>query len=259
MVPRWISLSVAAVVLVGLILLPAPRGGAAQATDGALVAREARVLLDTQEEAGNLDRAIALLERALANGEQADLLALLAEGYHSKRHGISEKGQALEMLERSIQVADKAISLDGMIPAARYWRGLSLLAKANLARNLSSLAMVRSAIQDMEWVVRKDEGYDDAGAYRALGKIYSDSPSWFLGDRKKAIASLEKARDRAGGSFLNRLYLAEAYIADGRGDDAARELQWILRAQPRPNTAREDRGYQEKAGKLLEGVRSRLQ
>ncbi len=103
-----------------------------------------------------------------------------------------------------------------------------------------------------------DPNLDAAGADRAMGKVYLDSPWWFMGDTDKAIEHLEAARKRAPESLQNRRFLAEAYAEDGREADALRELEAILKMPPRPEHGASDQKEREIARRMADRIRARM-
>jgi hypothetical protein len=52
--------------------------------------------------------------------------------------------------------------------------------------------------------------------------------------------------------YLNRLFLAEAYLSNREKAKAKEQLEWILAAPLNKNHEREDEGYKREAESLLE-------
>jgi tetratricopeptide (TPR) repeat protein len=219
--------------------------------------QEARRLLDASNTPGNLDRAIRLLESASNPGGSAEVQALLAEAYYERGNAIDDRDQAVQALETGIAHADRALALAPRNVQARYWRAVAMLVKAGKLRGAESFGLVRTAVRDLEVVAAADPNLDDAGADRALGRVYLDSPWWFMGDTEKAIEHLEAARQHAPDSLKNRRYLAEAYAEDGRDPDALRELDAILNTPPRANPSPSEQREREIARRLAEKLRTR--
>ncbi len=219
---------------------------------------EARRLMDGPREPGSLTRAIALLEDARGRGEDVGVLTLLAEAYYIRGQGLDDRDRAVQELEAAIARADRALELAPGHLQARYWRAVSLLAKAGRLRGVESVGLVRQAMRDLEAVIAADPSLDNAGAHRAMGKVYLDSPMWFLGDTDKAIEQLEAARRLAPHSLLNRRFLAEAYAEDGREENALRELDELLRLPPAPGRAASEQKERDLARRMAERIRARL-
>jgi len=242
--------------LVGIGLVLAAAGDARAQT--ASLAAQVRRLLDASEEPRNVDRAIRLLEAARSGGESAEVEALLGAAYYARGHDLDDRDQAERTLDAAIHHADRALALAPGHVEARYWRAMAMLAKAGKLRGAESFGLVRAAVRELEAVSAADPTLDGAGPDRAMGKVYLDSPWWFMGDTDKAIEHLEAARKRAPDSLQNRRFLAEAYAEDGREADALRELDGILNATPRPDRAAPDQKEKEKARRMADRIRARL-
>ena len=230
----------------------------APAAEALLPAAEVRRLLEAAEEPGNVSRAIGLLEAIPKHATTADLLALLAEAHYQRGHRTEDRDQAVQTFERAIAHADRALALaPGHVPA-RYWRAVSMLGMAGRLRGAESFGLVRRAVSELDAVAAADPALDTAGAHRALGKVYLESPMWFLGDTEKAIEHLEKARALVPHSLQNRRFLAEAYAEDGREADALRELEGILNTPPRPGREASEQKERDLARRMADRVRARL-
>lgn len=219
--------------------------------------QEAQRLLNAAGEPGNADRAIALLDAVRDGGESAQVQALLAEAYYARGYDLGDPDQAAQVLDAAIAHADRALALAAGHVPARYWRAVAMLAKAGKLRGAESFGLVRRAVRELEAVAAADPALDGAGADRAMGKVYLDSPWWFMGDTEKAIEHLEAARQRAPDSLQNRRFLAEAYAEDGREADALQELEGILKTPPRPDHAVADQKEREAARSMAERLRAR--
>jgi tetratricopeptide (TPR) repeat protein len=246
---RWLA--------VGLAMGTSAVTGEAATAPAPQALQEARRLLDASNAPGNVDRAIGLLQGAANPGGSAEVEALLAEAYYDRGNTLDDRDQAVQALETAIAHADRALALAPRHVQVRYWRAVAMLVKAGRLRGPESFGLVRTAVRDLEVVAAAEPGLDDAGADRALGKVYLDSPWWFMGDTEKAIEHLEAARRRAPDSLKNRLYLAEAYAEDGREADALRELDGILNTPPRDNPSPSGQQERETARRLADKIRAR--
>ncbi len=237
---------------------PAAAPSLAPSQEAAPPLPEIRRLLDASHVPGNLPRAIDLLEAPRKQQESPEVEAMLAEAYYHRAHAIADRDAAVQAYDKAIGHGDRALALAPNNVAARYWRAVALLGKAGRVRGVESMGWVRQAVRELDVVVAADPALDNAGAHRALGKVYLDSPMWFLGDTDKAIEHLEAARKIAPDSLLNRRFLAEAYMEDGREADALRELEGILNTPPRPGREAADQRERDLARRMAERVRARL-
>jgi len=112
-----------------------------------------------------------------------------------------------------------------------YWLGLNLAGLAD-ANRLAGRRLLPKILAALEQAAAIDPAYDQAGAYRVLGRIYYEAPGRPLsvGDNAKAIRLLERAVQLAPANATNHLYLAEALLKAGREEEAKGELQKVLTA-----------------------------
>ncbi len=89
---------------------------------------------------------------------------------------------------------------------------------------------LKNMIKDCEKVISLNDKLDHGGAYRTLGKIYTDVPETFLArngvrkDLEKSISYLQKAVQVDSAYPENHIYLAEAYFEAGKKKEAFAEL-----------------------------------
>lgn len=143
-----------------------------------------------------------------------------------------------------------AVQLQNDKPDGHFWLGANYGGSAEHS-TLAGLATVDDIRNEMETVLRLDEGYQDGSAYMVLGLVYLNAPGIVGGDPKKAVEVMEKGlRFGEPNAFLH-LHLAEAYKKVGRNDDARRELKKILSMTPDPNYLPEYKEASAAAQKLL--------
>ncbi|HKV33261.1 MAG TPA: TRAP transporter TatT component family protein [Pyrinomonadaceae bacterium] len=144
-----------------------------------------------------------------------------------------------------------AVQLQNAKPDGHFWLGANYGAAAEHS-SIEGLATVDDIKNEMETVLRLDEGYQDGSAYMVLGLVYLNAPAIVGGDPKKAVEQMEKGlRFGEPNAFLH-LHLAEAYRKVGRNDDARRELKKILSMNPDPNYLPEYKEASTDAQKLLD-------
>lgn len=150
-----------------------------------------------------------------------------------------------------IEAGKTAVELQGGKPDGHFWLGADYGAAAQTS-TIAGLASVDDIRNEMETVLRLDEGYQDGSAYMVLGLLYLNEPSFLGGDPKKAVELMEKGlRFGEGNAFLH-LHLAEAYVKVGRTADARRQLNAIISMKPDQNYLPEYKEAVGEARKLLE-------
>lgn len=152
-----------------------------------------------------------------------------------------------------IDAGKTAVQLQNEKPDGHFWLGANYGGAAEHS-TIQGLATVNDIRDEMQTVLRLNEGYQDGSAYMVLGLVYLNAPSIVGGDPKKAVEEMEKGlRFGEPNAFLH-LHLAEAYKKVGRNDDARKEIKKILSMTPDPNYVPEYKESSAAAQKLLDQI-----
>lgn len=144
-----------------------------------------------------------------------------------------------------------AVELQGGKPDGHFWLG-AIYGAAEQTSTIPGLATFNDIGDEMETVLRLDEGYQDGSAYMVLGLLSLNEPKIVGGDPQKAVELMEKGlRFGETNAFLH-LHLAEAYLKVGRTADARRQLNAIISMTPDQNYLPEYKEAVAEARKLLE-------
>lgn len=164
-------------------------------------------------------------------GVDAGVLTQLGRAYYLLGEAETGKPKRLAYFNQSVDATDRALKARPGDTHALYWRSMAYLQKADIVGGMTALGLVKRALKAFDEVAAKDPSYDRAGALRSHGKVLMEAPTWaFIGDKKRGVDLLEKAKCVDPDSLLNRLYLAEAYYATGRKPEAVAELKYIAGA-----------------------------
>lgn len=150
-----------------------------------------------------------------------------------------------------IEAGKSAVQLQNEKPDGHFWLGANYggAAQHSAIQGLATVADIRN---EMETVLRLNEGYQDGSAYMVLGLVYLNAPSIARGDAKQAVELMEKGlRFGEPNAFLH-LHLAEAYMKVGRNEDARKQLNTILSMTPDQNYLPEYKEASTAARKLLD-------
>jgi tetratricopeptide (TPR) repeat protein len=169
--------------------------------------------------------------------------------------GHDAEGERRKALERGIEAARKASTLQPSRPEGFFW----------MAANMGSLAesfglrqglKYRGAIKDaLETVLKIDPAYQRGSADRALGRWYYKVPGLFGGSNKKAEQHLRKSLTYDAQSTVSHFFLAETLLDMNRKDEALEELKKVLSAAYDADWEPEDREYKQLATAKLAELR----
>lgn len=164
--------------------------------------------------------------------DPADKLSCFQEGVDHGKQGVAVEPDSLE---------------------ANFWLAVNYGNFGQEKGIMQSLALINPIKQHCERVLGIDERYFYGGPHRVIGRLYTKAPGFPLsiGNTKKGIEHLEKAVEIGPKFYLNRIFLAEAYIANRDKENARAQLQWILDAPLNTNHELEDEDYKVQAEALL--------
>jgi tetratricopeptide (TPR) repeat protein len=132
-----------------------------------------------------------------------------------------------------IEAGKLAVKLENGKPDGHFWLGANygLSAKASVLSGLSEFDDIKN---EMETVIKLDEGYQDGSAYLGLGQLYLEAPGILGGDTQKAIQYLEKGLKFGPDNALLRAKLVAAFVAANRNDDARKQMDALKAMKPAP-------------------------
>lgn len=196
---------------------------------------QADKLYGEREDLARLRAGITSLRRAhaLEPGSYEALWRLSRFNYYLGSHTPDESER--DRVYRDGAAAGRAaIELQPGRPEGHFWLGANYGGSAEHS-TLAGLTSVDNIIEEMETVLRLDEGYQGGSAYMVLGQVYLQAPRMLGGDQQKAVELLEKGLRFGDDNVLLRLRLAEAYVAVKRFEDARKQLDAIEKIKPNPD------------------------
>jgi tetratricopeptide (TPR) repeat protein len=211
-------------------------------------------LYGQREDLMQLRRGIVSLRQALTKDPASyDAAWKLSKfNYYLAMHTDNSKERD-DAFQAGIDAGKTAVQLQNEKPDGHFWLGANYGGAAEHS-TIQGLATVNDIRNEMQTVLRLDEGYQDGSAYMVLGLVDLNAPSVVGGDPKKAVEEMEKGlRFGEPNAFLH-LHLAEAYKKVGRNDDARKELKKILSMTPDPNYQPEYEEATAAAQKLLDQI-----
>ena len=152
-----------------------------------------------------------------------------------------------------IDAGKTAVQLQNDKPDGQFWLRANYGGAAEHS-TIQGLATVNDIRNEMETVLRLDQGYQNGSAYMVLGLVYLNAPGIVGGDPKKAVEEMEKGLPFGEPNAFLHLHLAEAYTKVGREEDARREIKKILVMDPDPGYLPEYKEASTDAQKLLDQI-----
>jgi Tfp pilus assembly protein PilF len=193
---------------------------------------------------------VALRQAVTADPGDYDATWRLAKyNYYLATH-TDNKDEREKAFRDGIEAGKEAAKLQAGKPDGHFWLGANYGAAAQKS-TLAGLATVDDIRNEMETVLRLDEGYQDGSAYMVLGLVYLNEPKFIGGDPKKAVELMEKGLHFGNANAFLHLHLAEAYLKVGRKADARQQLNSIISMTPDQNYLPEYKEAVAEARKLL--------
>jgi tetratricopeptide (TPR) repeat protein len=218
--------------------------------------QKVRKLIDERElDDANLETARDELFAIVENDSECDwAYGLLSEINYWLGEYAEDADDKLAFFDEGVECGKSGIEINENSLESNFWLAVNSGSYGQEKGIMQSLAMISPIRAAAEKALNLDESYFYGGPWRVLGRLYNKAPGFpfSIGNNKKAVECLEKAVNLGPKFFLNRLFLAEAYISNRDKAKAKEQLEWILAAPPNANHEREDESYKREAKSLLE-------
>lgn len=168
----------------------------------------------------------------------------------------ADEDDKLAFYEEGVECGKSGILIDEDSLESNFWLAVNYGAFGQEKGIMQSLSLINPIKEHAEKVIELDGTYFYGGPYRVLGRLYDKAPGFpfSIGNTKKAIENLEKAVEIGPKFFLNRIFLAEAYISNRRKDKASEQLEWVINAPLNKNHEIEDEDLKDQAETLLNNL-----
>ncbi len=141
-----------------------------------------------------------------------------------------DKNRRVQLFERCIAIADQAISLNPNDVRGLFWKAVAMGKMAEDSGIVNAFRMLRPMEKMLLKAVTLDEKYENAGAHRALGRMYHKLPGFPIsfGSNQKALAHLKRAHELFPRDIITRAFYAEVLYDEGRKAEARRHADFVL-------------------------------
>lgn len=212
---------------------------------------EADSLFTFSENTERDKQSLAVVERVLGTGTTDYQWLWRAARVYYYVGEEAANNEKLAYFQKGMAVAERAVAAEPNAVEGHFWLAANYGGFSELKGALKALQMVKKIRAEMETVLRLNDRYMDGGAYLALGEMDKELPRIVGGSLSRAITRLEQGVKVAPQNLELKLAMAEAYLEDGRKEDARRQLQEIISRSVNPSRAKSERDIQDKARKML--------
>lgn len=165
-----------------------------------------------------------------------------------------ESNEQEKAYREGIEAGKLAVRLQDGKPEGHFWLGANYGGNAQIS-TLAGLGELDDIKQEMETVLKIDEGFQSGSAYMVLGQVYLESPRFLGGDTSKAISYLEKGIKVGPDNAVLRVRLAQAYAEAHRNEDARKQIEVLMAMKPLPDYAPEYQDAVAEAKKLQDKIK----
>ncbi|PXW86400.1 TRAP transporter TatT component family protein [Nitrosomonas sp. Nm84] len=141
-----------------------------------------------------------------------------------------DKNRRVQQFEKCIAIADQALVLNANDVRGLFWRAAAMGKMAEDSGIVNALRMLRPMEKMLLKVVALDEKYENAGAHRALGRMYHKLPGFPIsfGSNQKALMHLKRAHELFPRDVITRAFYAELLYDEGKRDEARKHADFVL-------------------------------
>jgi len=203
-------------------------------------------------EDGRAQKAVEAYKKAIVLDEsRVESYWKLARAYYWLGSREKESARAAPLYREGIDFLKIAVSIDGESIHARFWLATMYGLFGQAKGILQSLDLVEPMKAELEWVLKKDETFEQAAAHRVMARLLFKLPGFQGGDNEKAKKHLARAIEIAPKNLLNYLYLAEIHYSEHRRKEAKETLLKLQEQPDDPDWLPECKDQREDAKRLL--------
>lgn len=157
----------------------------------------------------------------------------------------SDKERRVQLFENAIKTADQALALNANDVRGLFWKAAAMGKVAEDSGIINALRMLRPMESMLLKVIELDEHYENAGAHRALGRMYHQLPGFPIsfGSNRKALMHLKRAHELFPRDVITRAFYAELLYDSGRKAEARKHAEFVLATPVADEDAREFAEY----------------
>jgi tetratricopeptide (TPR) repeat protein len=141
-----------------------------------------------------------------------------------------DKNRRIRLFENCIAIADQSLVLNANDVRGLFWKAAAMGKMAEDSGIVNALRMIGPMEKMLLKVVALDEKYENAGAHRALGRIYHKLPGFPIsfGSNQKALMHMKRAYELFPRDVITRAFYAELLYDVGRKEEARKHADFVL-------------------------------
>lgn len=190
-------------------------------------------------------RTIDWFRELTRNSTESAALAELSRLKFMQAQLESDKERRIQLFENAIETADQALALNANDVRGLFWKAAAMGKIAEDSGIINALRMLRPMESMLLKVIELDEHYENAGAHRALGRMYHQLPGFPIsfGSNRKAQMHLKRAHELFPRDVITRAFYAELLYDSGRKAEARKHAEFVLATPVADEDAREFAEY----------------
>ncbi len=198
---------------------------------------EAAKLYSERDDLKNVRKSLEVLSAARVPDERNfDVeVAFAKSSYFLGSRTQLKESEAEKILKEGLSAAKIAIRLNPEKPDGHFWAAAILGEQSKRAPLTTGLVSVSKIREGFQKVIEIDPAFQASSAYLGLGQLELNSMGLAGGKLDRAIDDFEKGLKASPDNAYFYAFLAKAYFADNRDDDAKRLIRDLQQMKPDPN------------------------
>ena len=166
----------------------------------------------------------------------------------------SDTNYRVRLFEDAVAIADQSLKLNANDVRGLFWKSAAMGKIAEDSGVFNALRMLRPMESMLLRVVELDERYENAGAHRALGRMYHKLPGFPIsfGNNDKALMHLKRAHELFPQDVITHVFYAELLYDTGKKQEARHHAEFVLAMPIADEDAREFAEYVSIAQSVLD-------
>ena len=191
-----------------------------------------------KQTAEGMHNSLKALEKAILKEKSYETIWRMARAYAWLGDEYQDDERREEYAQKGIEVSKQAVALDDKRVEGQYFLA-TCTGQYAYVKKLKAKDLVPLVLDAAKKAVAADEKFDHAGPLRLLGSVYAQAPEppTSVGDHEEGVKLLARAVSLAGAFPQNHLLLGDAQRISDNLDQAEREYQAVIAAQPQQGWA----------------------